>query len=104
MLGFGALRRGFILNRVFPVTAVCRDAGRELIAKLAMQYRLPSMYGYRLFVESGGLASYGNDPVDLSRRAASYVDRILNGEKPRNPPVQLPRLGVREHRACPIHS
>jgi putative tryptophan/tyrosine transport system substrate-binding protein len=61
-----------------------------LIAKLAVQYRLPSMYPYRYFIESGGLASYGNDPVDLSRRAASYVDRILNGEKPRDMPVQLP--------------
>jgi len=63
---------------------------QALIAKLAMQYRLPSMYAYRLFLESGGLASYGVDPVALSRRAASYVDRILKGEKPRDLPVQLP--------------
>jgi putative tryptophan/tyrosine transport system substrate-binding protein len=63
---------------------------RELIAKLAMQHRLPSMYAYRFFVESGGLTSYGNDPLDTSRRAASYVDRILKGEKPRDLPVQLP--------------
>jgi putative ABC transport system substrate-binding protein len=62
----------------------------ELIPTLAMRYRLPSVYDYRFFVESGGLASYGADPIDLSRRAASYVDRILKGEKPRDLPVQLP--------------
>jgi putative tryptophan/tyrosine transport system substrate-binding protein len=62
----------------------------ELIAKLALQYQLPSMYQHRFFVEAGGLASYGADLVDLSRRAASYVDRILKGEKPRDLPVQLP--------------
>ena len=63
---------------------------RELIARLAIQYRLPSMHGYRFYAESGGLAAYGSDPFDLIRRAASYVDRILRGEKPRDLPVQLP--------------
>ena len=63
---------------------------RELIARLAMQYRLPSMFGYRSYAEGGGLASYGPDPLDISRGAASYVDRILKGEKPRDLPVQLP--------------
>jgi putative ABC transport system substrate-binding protein len=63
---------------------------REQIAKLAMQYHLPSMHQNRYFIESGGLASYGADPSDMSRGAASYVDRILKGEKPRDLPVQLP--------------
>jgi putative tryptophan/tyrosine transport system substrate-binding protein len=63
---------------------------QALIAKLAIQYRLPSMSSFRAYVESGELASYGNDNTDLSRRAASYVDRILKGEKPRDLPVQLP--------------
>jgi putative tryptophan/tyrosine transport system substrate-binding protein len=62
----------------------------ELIGRLAMQYRLPSMSAVRYFVESGVLASYGYDHLDISRRAASYVDRILKGEKPRDLPVQLP--------------
>jgi putative ABC transport system substrate-binding protein len=63
---------------------------QELIASLAMQHRLPSMYMYRVFVESGGLVSYTNDVFDLARGAASYVDRIFKGEKPRDLPVQLP--------------
>jgi putative ABC transport system substrate-binding protein len=61
-----------------------------LISKLAMQYRLPSMHLFRHFAESGGLAAYGPDLFDVIRRAASYVDRILKGEKPRDLPVQLP--------------
>jgi putative tryptophan/tyrosine transport system substrate-binding protein len=62
----------------------------ELITKTAERHRLPSVYRFRSFVESGGLVSYGADPLELSRRAASYVDRILKGEKPRDLPVQLP--------------
>jgi len=57
---------------------------------LARRYRLPTMNAYRIYVESGGLASYGPDNFDLCRRAASYVDRILRGEKPRDLPVQQP--------------
>jgi len=52
--------------------------------------RLPAMYSYRYFVEDGGLASYGADLVELYKRAASYVDRILGGEKPADLPVQQP--------------
>jgi len=62
----------------------------NLIARLAAQYWLPSAYSARDFVEAGGLVSYGTDAIDLSRRAASYVDRIVKGEKPRDLPVQLP--------------
>lgn len=63
---------------------------RELIVALAAKHRLPAVYPYRYFAASGGLLSYGIDTVDLYRRAASYVDRILRGEKPADLPVQQP--------------
>jgi putative ABC transport system substrate-binding protein len=69
-----------------PVTTV----HRELIIALAAKHRLPAVYAYRVYVTSGGLASYGVDIRDLYRRAASYVDRILKGEKPADLPVQFP--------------
>jgi putative tryptophan/tyrosine transport system substrate-binding protein len=62
----------------------------HLITKLAAQYRLPAIYSNRLFVAGGALISYGPDRVDQYRRAASYVDRILKGEKPADLPVQAP--------------
>jgi putative tryptophan/tyrosine transport system substrate-binding protein len=63
---------------------------RELIITLAARHRLPTIYPYRYFAKDGGLISYGPDPVDQFRRAASYVDRILKGEKPADLPVQAP--------------
>jgi putative ABC transport system substrate-binding protein len=63
---------------------------RELIIGLAAQHRLPAVYFNRLFVEAGGLISYGADTIDPLRRAANYVDRILKGENPSNLPVQAP--------------
>jgi putative ABC transport system substrate-binding protein len=51
---------------------------------------LPAVYSQRFFVTGGGLISYGPDRVDQHRRAASYVDRILKGEKPADLPVQAP--------------
>jgi putative tryptophan/tyrosine transport system substrate-binding protein len=63
---------------------------RELIIGLAAQHRLPAVYFNRLFVEAGGLISYGADTIDPLRRAADYVDRILKGDKPRDLPVQAP--------------
>ena len=63
---------------------------RSEITSLAARYRLPAVYPYRVFAESGGLLSYGDDLTDNFRRAASYVDRILKGEKPRELPVQAP--------------
>jgi putative ABC transport system substrate-binding protein len=71
-------------------TLVERPLVRELIIRLAATHRLPVMYGRRLFVAAGGLISYGPDPTDLFRQAASYVDRILKGEKPSDLPVQQP--------------
>ena len=63
---------------------------RNLIIKLAAQHRLPAIYPLHVFAADGGLISYGPDVVDASRQAASYVDRILKGEKPADLPVQAP--------------
>lgn len=63
---------------------------RDLILSLATRYRLPNIYPFRYYPERGGLASYGPDPNDEFARAAAYVDRILNGEKPADLPVQEP--------------
>jgi putative ABC transport system substrate-binding protein len=63
---------------------------RELILALAARHRLPAVYPYRSFVTNGGLISYAPDTIDPYRRAASYVDRILKGEKPADLPVQAP--------------
>jgi putative ABC transport system substrate-binding protein len=63
---------------------------RKLIIKLAAQHRLPAIYPLHIFAADGGLISYGPDVVDASRQAASYVDRILKGEKPADLPVQAP--------------
>ena len=63
---------------------------RELIIALAVRHKLPAVYFQRVFVNAGGLVSYGFDPIDPHRRAAGYVDRILKGEKPADLPVQAP--------------
>jgi putative ABC transport system substrate-binding protein len=63
---------------------------RELIIALAARYKLPAMYFDRAFVAAGGLLSYGPDRINLYRRAAAYVDRILKGAKPADMPVQAP--------------
>jgi ABC-type uncharacterized transport system substrate-binding protein len=60
---------------------------RELIIMLAARHRLPAVYPFRYYVNSGGLISYGPDSIDPYRRAALYVDRILKGEKPADLPV-----------------
>jgi putative ABC transport system substrate-binding protein len=63
---------------------------RKLIVALAARHRLPAVFSLRQDVVSGGLISYGPDSIDPYRRAASYVDRILKGEKPADLPVQAP--------------
>lgn len=65
-------------------------AHRDLIVTLAARHRLCAVYSSRPFVTAGGLISYGPDIVDLYRRAASYVDRVLKDEKPADLPVQAP--------------
>jgi putative ABC transport system substrate-binding protein len=63
-------------------------AHKSQLATLASQHRLPTLYGSSEFVEVGGLMSYGPDALDMYRRAASYVDRILKGAKPGDLPVE----------------
>ena len=63
---------------------------RNLIVALAAQYKLPAVYFERTFAAAGGLVSYGADFLDQYRQAATYVDRILKGEKPADMPVQAP--------------
>jgi len=60
------------------------------IVALAARHRLPAVYPFRFWVTAGGLVSYGVDPIEQTRQAASYVDRILKGEKPADLPVQAP--------------
>jgi putative tryptophan/tyrosine transport system substrate-binding protein len=63
---------------------------RAAIIAAATKNHLPAIYPYRYYVADGGLASYGPDTIDQYRRAASYIDRILKGEKPASLPVQGP--------------
>jgi putative tryptophan/tyrosine transport system substrate-binding protein len=63
---------------------------RDVITTLAARHRLPAIYGDRLAIARGGMMSYDADIVDLHRRAAFYVDRLLKGAKPSELPVQLP--------------
>jgi putative ABC transport system substrate-binding protein len=63
---------------------------RDLVITLAARHKLPAIYYDHFFVTADGLISYGTDIVDQYRRAAGYVDRILNGEKPTDLPVQAP--------------
>ena len=65
-------------------------AHRKLIIALAARHRLPAVYPFRYYATSGGLISYGPDTTDPFRRAATYIDRILKGEKPAELPVQAP--------------
>jgi putative ABC transport system substrate-binding protein len=63
---------------------------RETIISLAALHRVPTIYGFKIFVQHGGLVSYGSDLPDLHRRAATYADLILKGARPAELPVQLP--------------
>ena len=63
---------------------------QDLLIRLTQQHRLPAVYALRTFVAQGALMSYGPDPYDVLRRSASYVDRILKGERPADLPVQAP--------------
>jgi putative ABC transport system substrate-binding protein len=66
------------------------NSNRQLIITLAARHRMPAVYAFRYFAAEGGLMSYGVDVAELFRSAANYVDRILNGAKPSDLPVQLP--------------
>jgi putative tryptophan/tyrosine transport system substrate-binding protein len=86
------------------LAALSREEGRALIVggeplffphrsglpELAARYRLPAIYPFRVFVDAGGLMSYGVSLPDIWRRAAIYVDKILKGAKPADLPVEQP--------------
>jgi putative ABC transport system substrate-binding protein len=72
------------------VVGVNAVVNRTLIVALAARHKLPTVYFNRMFVEAGGLVSYGTNLIHNYRRAAGYVDRILKGEKPGDLPVQAP--------------
>jgi len=84
-----AFARGSSGGLIVPASPLA-IVNRDLITTLAARHRLPAVYSYRLFVTSGGLISYGPDQIDMYRRAAGYVDRILKGEKAGDLPVQVP--------------
>ena len=86
--GLGAFARTG--NGGLIVTAGGTGYHRHLIIGLASRHKLPAIYPFRYYALDGGLITYGPDPRDLIRRAASYVDRILKGEKPADLPVQAP--------------
>jgi ABC-type uncharacterized transport system substrate-binding protein len=65
-------------------------ANRDVIVELAARYRIPAVYAFRNFATSGGLISYGANPIVMWREGASYVDRILKGTKPADLPAQFP--------------
>jgi putative ABC transport system substrate-binding protein len=83
---FARTANGGLIVTASPIALV----HRKLIITLAAQHRLPTVYFLRGFVKDGGLISYGPDPVTPYVQAASYVDRILKGEKPADLPVQAP--------------
>ncbi|MFZ0065296.1 MAG: ABC transporter substrate binding protein [Pseudolabrys sp.] len=82
-----------------------RRLSRAIIA-LAARHRVPTIYGYCYFTAAGGLISYGVNSANTYRRAATYVDRILKGEKPADLPVQQPvqfELVVKLGLDVPLH-
>jgi putative tryptophan/tyrosine transport system substrate-binding protein len=75
---------------VIPIPDIFTTVNRDMIIALSARYRLPAIYFFDYCVTDGGLISYGIDVIDMQRRAAGYVDRILKGAKPADLPVQLP--------------
>jgi putative tryptophan/tyrosine transport system substrate-binding protein len=75
---------------LFRVAGPLVAAQRPQIAALAVKHRLPTMYDRAEYVNAGGLTSYGVSDIDLARRAATYVDKILKGRKPADLPVEQP--------------
>jgi putative ABC transport system substrate-binding protein len=78
------------ISGLIVIPSVFMTVRRELIAGLASRSRVPAVYPFRYFATSGGLISYGIAEIDLFRHAASYVDRILKGERPADLPVEQP--------------
>ena len=83
---FARSANGGLIVTGSPASAV----HRKLIIALAARHRLPAVYAFRYMAADGGLISYGPNSIDPYRRAATYVDRILKGDKPGDLPVQAP--------------
>jgi ABC-type uncharacterized transport system substrate-binding protein len=83
---FARIPNGGLVVTSTPLAVIHRD----LIIALAARHKLPAVYSNQAFVVGGGLISYGTNQIDQYRQAASYVDRILKGEKPADLPVQAP--------------
>jgi putative ABC transport system substrate-binding protein len=78
------------LQAMYVPPNILVNTNRVFINKLAQRQRLPTMHGFREYVDSGGLMSYGPNTPNLFRRAAEYVDKILRGTKPNDLPVEQP--------------
>jgi putative ABC transport system substrate-binding protein len=83
---FARSANGGLIVTGSPASAV----HRKVIIALAARHRLPAVYAFRYMAADGGLISYGPNSIDPYRRAATYVDRILKGDKPGDLPVQAP--------------
>jgi len=81
----GSPHRGIVV-----MTDSFTSSHRDVIIRLAAQYRVPAVYPYRFFAQDGGLLAYGNNRIEPFRGAALYVNRILHGEKVSDLPVQAP--------------
>jgi putative ABC transport system substrate-binding protein len=77
-------------NDLIQFDDVIFTSHRRQLVELARKHRLPTIYGFKEFVNAGGLMAYGPDYPDLYRRAATYVDKILKGAKPADLPVEQP--------------
>jgi putative ABC transport system substrate-binding protein len=85
--GFAALGRG---NGLVSVNDTFNASNSKVILALAGRYQLPAIFPFGWWASAGGLMSYGPDMVEIHRRSASYIDRILKGESPRDLPIQQP--------------
>ena len=77
-------------SALLVLTDTFTTVNRDRIIALAAEYRLPALYPYRFFAQSGGLVSYGVDTLEQYPRAAAYADRVLKGAKPGDLPIQQP--------------
>ena len=78
------------MDALITVTNANILRNQERVAELALRHRLPSMFEGSTWVEAGGLISYSTNDLEIYRRAATYVDRILKGAKPADLPIEQP--------------
>ena len=84
---FAMMTRERVNGCLFVASPLTRDQ-RVLLAEFSVKHRVAGIFGTRENVEAGGLMSYGADLLDLTRRAATYIDKILKGVKPADLPVE----------------